>query len=166
MANEKDKKILKERAHALSQVITQEKDLSQQLSLIKFKVNDTIFSIEVSYVVEIYPFGHPTPLPFTPSFVLGLLNIRRKMTTVVDLLLFLQLEQKTEGNYVILLQGQGVEFGILATEMIGYYSIFPEEIKAPLITLPPFQQALLKGITLDGFAILNGDRLLGINFHG
>ena len=162
----KKEAILRERARLLAQPIAQEKDFSRAIELIKFRVNEELYALETMFVLEVYPLKELTPLPFTPSFVLGLINVRRKITSVIDLQVLFKGSGKTDGPHVLLLQGEGIEFGILASEIMGLFSVFPEELKPPVLTLSEMQQDLLKGLTTEGVVVLNGKKLLGISFHG
>jgi purine-binding chemotaxis protein CheW len=62
------------------------------------------YALESQYVREIAPIGPLTPLPGSPPHVLGLLNLRGQLITLVDLALRLGAApgQRPDGSVVVL----------------------------------------------------------------
>ncbi len=50
-----------------------------------FTLGDHLFGIEVNYIQEVFRFQECTPLPLTPPFVKGLLNLRGKIVLAIGL---------------------------------------------------------------------------------
>jgi purine-binding chemotaxis protein CheW len=55
------------------------------LRLLLFGVNGRVFACEIAEVREIIPFRRITRLPGSPAYVLGLVNLRGSVVTVLDL---------------------------------------------------------------------------------
>jgi purine-binding chemotaxis protein CheW len=93
--------------------------------------------------------------------VLGIVNLRGQILSVIDLGLFFGLPAKsvTEPNRVIILKSGDMEFGIVADEILGTRTI-PSRAVPP----PPFHTGIpahfIKGVTPDGLIILNGEKIL------
>jgi purine-binding chemotaxis protein CheW len=103
-----------------------------------------------------------TPLPCTPSFVFGIVNIRGQILTVIDVKKFFELPDKglTELNKVIVVRTPRLELGILADEIIGVRLIAPDELQSSLPTLTGVRAQYLRGVTSDRTVVLDVVRLL------
>lgn len=164
--SEKKELILKERAQRIAKPIMEEKDVSHSTSMIKFKINEDVYAIDTSFVQEVYPLKELTHLPFSAPPVLGLINVRRKIFSVIDLQILFQLPNPTKGNLVLILKGNGNEFGILTSTIFGLMNLLPEDSKPPLATFTELQKEVIKAMTPEGVAIINGENLLRLNMQG
>src|SRR5579859_1438162 len=72
----KKQAVLKARAKSLAQENKVMEGAEQHLEVVEFLLAYEKYGIESSYVREIYPLKELTPLPCTPAFVLGLINVR------------------------------------------------------------------------------------------
>jgi purine-binding chemotaxis protein CheW len=154
--------ILKSRALTLAREPVAEKTGAEQREVLEFRLADETYGIETSFVRETLPLKELTPLPGTPPFVLGLINIRGRILSVLDLKQFFALPDKglTDLNKVILLHDGEMEFGILADAIIGVRSIPLAEIQPPLATLTGVRAEYLQGISRKRTVILDGATLL------
>lgn len=86
---------------------------------------------------EVYPIKELTPLPCTPSFVLGIINVRGQILTVIDLRRFFDLPIKglTDLNKVIVIEHHEGELGVLADAILGVRSLCSSEIRPAPSTL-------------------------------
>jgi len=50
-----------------------------------FRVGSTVYGCDIDDIREIIPFRHATRLPGAPDYVVGLINLRGTIVTVVDL---------------------------------------------------------------------------------
>ncbi|MBI9076666.1 MAG: chemotaxis protein CheW [Desulfatibacillum sp.] len=157
------KKALKKRAKALaSRSKDEEKEASANLEVVEFLLAHEKYAVELSCIKEVYPFRDCTPIPCTPSFVLGVINVRSRILSVVDLKSFFDLpKQKVSDNSrVIILADDDMEFGVLADELKGVNSIPIEKIQPSLPTLTGVRAQYLKGVTAGGLVILDGFQIL------
>lgn len=132
------------------------------LEVLEFLVSHETYAVEIRWVTETYPLRELTPLPGTPPFVLGIINVRGRILSVIDLRVFFDLPLKglTNRNNVIILQSAGMEFGILADEIVGTRSLPLAELQPPLATLTGIREEYLKGVTRRHTALLDGEKLL------
>ena len=151
---------LKERAKALAKARVERDDAN--LEVVVFKLAHERYALELTHIREVHPLKELTPLPGTPDFVLGIVNIRGRILSVIDIKRFFDLPEKglTDLNQVIILQSDEMEFGILADEILGTSSIPASNIQASLPTLTGIRAEYLKGVTGDRLVILDADRLL------
>lgn len=54
-------------------------------SFVSFKLNEQLFGIDILYVREINRHLEMTPVPLSPDYVRGLVNLRGQIITVLDL---------------------------------------------------------------------------------
>jgi purine-binding chemotaxis protein CheW len=71
---EKIQEILKARACELAR--EPRRDDAEHVEIVEFMLANERYGLESCYVREVYPLKDYTPLPCTPSFVLGLINVR------------------------------------------------------------------------------------------
>ncbi len=155
-------RILEARAEALARESEGAKD-SDSLEIVEFLLADEYYGIESRYIREVYPIKDYTPLPGTPSFVLGLINVRGLIVSVIDIKKFFDMPDKgiSDLNKVIIIHGDMMEFGILADEILGVRNVAPNEIQPPPPTLTGIREEYLRGITRERIVILDAKRLLG-----
>lgn len=158
---EEAKRILKARAKALARE-TGKAEAADALELVEFLLAHERYAVESRYVREVYPLESLTPLPCTPAFVLGIVNIRGEILSVIDIKKFFDLPEKglTDLNKVIVLQSEDMLFGILADAVLGVRRIPVAEIQSSLPTLTGIREKYLKGVTPERAVVLDAEKLL------
>ncbi len=156
------KKILKARAKAIAQEPPAEETAGEQIEIVEFLLAYERYGIESSHVREIHPLKELTPLPCTPAFVLGIVNIRGQILPVIDIKKFFELPEKglTDLNKVIIIRSRDMELGILADVILGVRSIPCKEIQSSLPTLTGIREDYLTGVTKERVVILDAAKLL------
>ncbi len=126
------------------------------------KVETIRDSLRYPFVREVYPLKAFTPLPCTPAFVLGIVNVRGQILSVIDLGKFFDLPTMVVGEptKVIILRRGEMELGFLADALLGVQSIPRDQIQPGLPTLTGVRQAYLKGITPARLVVLDGGSIL------
>lgn len=130
--------------------------------VLEFQVANELYALETSWVREVFPLREFTPLPGTPDFVLGIIHVRGRIVSVLDLKRFFELPAQglSDLNKVIVVGDGAMEFGILADVLIGVRRLAQEEVQAPLPTLTGIRADYLLGITRQRQVVLDGRRLL------
>jgi purine-binding chemotaxis protein CheW len=161
-SEEKRRSILKERARALALETRPAAAAKDFIDVIEFRLASEAYAIEYSFVREVHPLRDFTPLPGTPPFVLGIVNLRGQIISVVDLRVFFNLPARGLGdlNKVIVVRDDGMEFGILADEVTGVRTIPRIGIQPPIPTLPGIGSEYLIGITDEGMPVLDAKTIL------
>jgi purine-binding chemotaxis protein CheW len=155
-------RILRERALALAAEPGRTQTLDQSIEVVEFLLAHESYAVESSYVREVYPLENLTPLPCTPAFVLGIVNLRGEIVSVIDVRKFFDLPQTglPDLNKVIVLESGNMVFGILADAILGVRRITLAEIQPSLPTLTGVREAYLKGVTAERNVILDAEKLL------
>jgi purine-binding chemotaxis protein CheW len=158
---EEKKNVLRERAKALAQEAQQD-DSGKKIEVIEFLLAYERYGVESSFVREVYPLKDLTPVPCTPSYVFGIINIRGQILSIIDLKKFFDLPDKGLGdlNKVIILKSDTMEFGILADIVLEVRKIRLDELQPSLPTLTGIREEYLKGIAKDRTVILDAEKLL------
>ncbi len=153
--------ILKARAQALAQAPEQAEE-TECLEVVTFMLAYETYGIETAWVREVYPLKDLTPLPCTPSFVAGIVNVRGQVISVIDIKKFFDLPEKglTDLNKVIILSYGVMEFGILADAVVDVRNIPLGKIQSGLPTLTGIREEYLRGVTAERLVILDAVKLL------
>jgi purine-binding chemotaxis protein CheW len=152
--------ILQQRARQLAQAAPQ---ASTEASLVlEFRLAHERYAVETRFVQEVYPLRDLTPLPCTPPFIRGVVNVRGRILPVLDLKKFFALPDHglTDLHRVILLRGQGMEIGLLADIALGVRTVLASALQPSLPTLTGIRAEYLKGVTEEPLIVLDADRLL------
>ena len=159
---EEERRILRARAAVLARDSVESETAEGDLEMLEFLLAHERYGIEMSWVRETCPLKDLTPLPCTPPFVLGLINVRGEIVSVIDLKKFFDLPEKglTDLNKVVIVHGDAMTFGILADEILGARFVPRDSIQPPLPTLTGIREEYLKGITGERTIILDGNSIL------
>ncbi len=161
--NESERAIMKARAQALAKEPEKVVPASELLDVLVFSLGHETYGIESVFVREVYPLKDFTPLPGVPAFVLGIINARGQILSVIDLKKFFGLPERGLGqlNKIIILHNSFMEFGLLADEIVGTTSILLNSMQASLPTITGIGSEFLQGITAERLIILDGEKILG-----
>lgn len=159
---EQKRKTLKDRAKELARDDNRHVATEEYLEVVAFLLAHEKYAIETVYIREVCPLEKLTLLPLTPPFVLGIINLRGQILSVIDLRKFFDLPEKglTNLNRVIVLHSGDMEFGILADEILGVQSFPMSDIQSSLPLATGTRAEYLKGVTGDRVVILDGDKIL------
>ena len=105
-------------------------DYNNRKFLTFFLANEE-YGIEILKVQEIIGMMQITPVPRTPAFIRGVINLRGKVITVVDLRVKFDMESKeqTEETCIIVVQTSGVQIGCVVDKVSEVLDIQDEEIE-------------------------------------
>jgi len=160
--SDETRRILRERALALGVEPGGTQTLNQSIEVVEFLLAHERYAVESAYVREVHPLENLTPLPCTPPFVLGIVNLRGEILSVIDIKKFFGLPEKglTDLNKIIVLQSANMLFGVLADAIIGVRSVPLAELQPSLPTLTGVREKYLKGVTPDRTILLDAQKLL------
>src|SRR5882757_3148684 len=163
MTNANDaERILQARARALARRPPRDSAEGTMLEVLEFRLASERYAVESRLVQEVHPLRDLTPLPCTPSFVLGIVNVRGRITPVIDLKKFIDLPDKglTDLHRIILVRGNDLELGLLADAIVGVRSIPLDSLQPSLPTLTGIRNDYLKGLTAERLVVLDLARIL------
>lgn len=160
-APEDKKKLLKARAMALAKK-PEKKEADEYIEVVEFLLALEKYGIQSGYVREVYPLKELTPVPCTPQFVAGIINVRGRILSVIDIKKFFELPEKgiTDLNKVIIIHNGVMEFGILADAVLGAKQIPLRDIQTSLPTLTGIRAEYLRGVTKERLVVLDAEKIL------
>ncbi|HAS17190.1 MAG TPA: chemotaxis protein CheW [Nitrospiraceae bacterium] len=155
-------RILGERAKILAGGAEDKSERGEYLEVAEFLLAHERYAIETRHIREVYSVTDLTPIPCTPPFVFGIINVRGEIVSVIDIKKFFDLPEKgiTDLNKAIILQSKDIEIGILVDAVLGVRNIFITELEGGLPTLTGIREEYLKGITKERQVILDAEKLL------
>jgi len=159
---EQDRLKLKSRARLLAREVQTADPNQEFLEIVAFRLASETYGIESAYVREAYPLKNLTPLPGVAPYVLGIVNVRGQILSVIDLKIFFDLPAKGLGqlNKLLILQDEQMGFGILADDILGAYSIPLDAIQAAPPTVSGIGAEYLRGITAERVILLDAEKIL------
>lgn len=156
------RRILRARAQALARPAQHAALAEDSLDVLEFRLAQERYALETRYVREVYPLKDLTPLPCTPPFVLGIVNVRGRITPVIDIKKFFDLPDQglTDLHRIILVGAGDLELGLLADVIVGVRSVPLESLQPSLPTLTDIGGEYLKGVTAERLVVLDLARIL------
>ncbi len=109
---------------------------------IAFLVNEHEFCVDIQYVREIRGWSHATPLPHSPDYVIGVMNLRGAILPIIDLSARLGMSASDPGkNHVIMVAQVGEKtFGILVNSVSDIVQVDSEQLRS----VPELNSAVVK----------------------
>lgn len=161
-ATEKKEALLKSRSEKLAQMQQTEERSKNTIDLLLFTLLGETYGVESIYAQEVFPVKELTPLPSVPNYVSGVIQVRRKVYSLVDLRKFFGFPLKNEnnGSKAIILGNNEMAFGLLTEEVVGILSINTDDLQAALPSMQGIYLQFIKGITKDRVVVLDGEKLL------
>lgn len=160
------RQILRARARTLARPPEIAADAGASLEVLEFRLAQECYAVETRFVREVHPLRDLTPLPCTPPFVLGIVNVRGRILPVLDIKKFFGLPDHglTDLHRIILVHGGGhdkvLELGLLADAILGTRAIPVGSLQPPLPTLTGIRAEYLKGVAPECLVVLDLDRIL------
>lgn len=161
VTDEERKKTLKERTMRLA-APEAAPETGAWLDTVEFVLAHERYAVESRFVREICPMHELTPVPCTPAFVLGIINVRGQILSVIDIKKFFALPERgiTDLNKVIILTRADMTFGVIADAIIGVKRVKNADIEAALPTLTGIRAEYLRGVTRERLVIIDAEKLL------
>lgn len=160
-AEERDRAILESRALELAKPL-EETGFKNGTEVVVFELCGELYAVESAVVREIRRLSGVTSLPGVPAFVMGIMNVRGEILSVVDLgtLLALPSVPFHEAARVVVLSGAGMTFGIAVHGLKGTARLSLHKLQAAPVSGDGFAQSVVRGVTLDRLIVLDGEALL------
>ena len=156
-----DQDILRQRAKELAfEIIEPIKE--ESIDVLEFMSGEEYYAIDSLYIKEVYSIRELTQIPFTPDYILGVINIRGEIFSVIDFKILFNSKPQiiNEKNKAIVVKNNDMEFSLLTEKIIGIKSLKKSDIFDTPLTLNELQSEYISGVTKDGLIIINIDKML------
>ncbi len=156
LQEEEKMKILHQRAIRLSQIEEEEKE--EKVNVVILILNDEWYGIPVENVREILKRGEITRVPCAPPEVIGIINLRGEIISIIDLkkVLGLELTSSALGSQIIIVQVSDLKFGLLVDFVSDLVGVNIKSLESPLPTIEKAKAEYIYG------EIIIDKRLVGI----
>jgi purine-binding chemotaxis protein CheW len=136
------------RALELSRFPDHEKAQGNRLNLVTFTLGLDHYGVGLEMVREIQRAGRITPVPTAPDFIVGVMNLRGNILSVVDIRTFFGLPKVTIGDKtrILVVEGAGLRIGILVERVDEITDVKEEDIKPPLSSDKGLAEDYIRGI--------------------
>jgi purine-binding chemotaxis protein CheW len=167
--SERTRHLLEQRARVLARLLTEQDDESDSLNLMTLRLGEEWYGIEIHLVQEVQPLlaGSWSLVPCTPKFIVGAVNIRGQIHSVMDLGSFFGLPQRqlSDSAHVLLVRGGsegdgGVELCVLTDELPEVMVVPMARMQPAPASVPTRAQEYVRGVTTDMLTVLDLERLL------
>jgi purine-binding chemotaxis protein CheW len=133
-----------------------------RIRIVIFAIGDERYAIPAEFVEAINLLEELTPVPCTPNFVAGIVNIRGRILSVLDIhrLLGLEKVQIDDDTQIIAVSAAGLEVGLLVNQVHAVRHLLLEELEPALPTTTPIAAEYTRGVTPDMTVLLDLEALL------
>lgn len=121
----------------------------EKVKLVVFSLLDDYYAFDGLDVKEILPVGKITYVPGSPNYIIGIINVRGDIESVLNIHKFLELpDGKTDKNSRIAIAVKGdTRSGILVDSVADVVDVLKSSIKPPISTLSKSMRDFVKGET-------------------
>ncbi|MFH0959968.1 MAG: chemotaxis protein CheW [Pseudomonadota bacterium] len=154
--------ILKQRAVSLAATQGKTEKEFESIEVLVFSLGSERYGVGSETVREVCPVKQITRVPCVPPFVMGIINVRGKIFSILDIRRLLNLPEVKSRNQekVIIIGFEDMEVGILADDVLGVNHVKISEIQQDIPTLSGINEKYLYGIVSDRLTILNVENFL------
>lgn len=137
----------------------------ETISVLEFVLGQEKYAIKTENLKEIIASDSITEVPCTPSFIYGIINIRGKIVSVIDLKKYLHLDYIgiTDKTSIVVAIHNEELIGIIVDQINGIRNIDTKEIQKTKFKLKTIKESYISGITNETVIILDIDKVLSDN---
>jgi purine-binding chemotaxis protein CheW len=147
---------LRQRARQYASLPPEDKDqAASSLTVLAFTLESELYGIDVMLVRGVRSVSEITPVPGTPQFYAGVVNVRGQIITVLDLRQFFGIEAgaRKDPGELIIVQANQLEIGLLAHHVRGVMSV-------PAADIEPLEDIrYARGMTAERMILLDVARM-------
>ncbi len=143
------------RAAQLARVV-EEQEQGEQVELAMVRLGREIYGLDVQYLFEIRPLDHLTRVPRVPDWIAGVVNLRGRIVSALDLSRFLGLtnpEKLTSGeparSHLVVVEIPEMELGLLVDEVLSIETIPAGQIQEASTAIRGIQADYVRGMLVS-----------------
>lgn len=146
-ASNSAKEILSNRAANL-RIATDDEESTDLISIAIVKIDGDYFGLDLSIVREFIKIGRVTAIPCCPSHIIGNINLRGEILTLIDICQPLNLTVKNHARAAnaIVIEVNRITAGVVVEEVIDVVDFRPEELKSIPVATNANTASYLKGM--------------------
>jgi purine-binding chemotaxis protein CheW len=159
---EASQRIMEERARVLARPLRAEEP-ADTLELVVLTLGPERYGVDSRRAREVHPLADLAPVPGTPPFWAGIVNVRGTLYPVLDLHRYLELPEVDAGERqkkVVLVSGSKLTVGLLVDDAPGIRRVPATDVGPPLGGTSEAARRIVRGVTDDLLTVLDVDALL------
>ena len=124
-----------------------------ELALVStFNLGEALFGIDTLQVQEVIPFSVLTPVYHAPDSILGILNLRGQIVTVLDLArrLEIDLDENRPANHILIVTWRGEHVGLLVDQAADVIPVDLDGLVDAPLNVSAAQRKCIQGISQAG----------------
>lgn len=117
-----------------------------------FSLGDEYFAFDLEVVKEFIDIDNITPIPCCPEHILGNINLRGEIITLIDVAKQFNLPQtkQTENSQAIIIQTEDISVGILVDQIFDVIYLAPELVSVAPSAIHPERRQFIRGTAAYG----------------
>lgn len=121
----------------------------EKVKLVIFSLLEDYYAIDGAYIKDILPVGKITFVPGSSDYILGIINMRGDIESVLDINKIMGLpERQTDKNSrIAIAEKEGIRSGILVDSVLDVIDVHKSSIKTPVATPSKSLQEFVVGYT-------------------
>lgn len=121
-----------------------------ELELLSFRVGEQEYAVDIMSVREIRGWTRATPLPHSPHFVRGVINLRGTVLPIIDLAARLgqSMTETSARNVFIVVQSDDEVVGLLVDAVSDILTVTTDELQAPPDMAADANQNFVSALTI------------------
>lgn len=130
------------------------------IQLVVFNLGEEEFCVDINQVREIIRISAVTPIPDSPDFIRGIINVRGEVVSVIDLKVrfFLHPKKEAEAKHIIISEQEKNLFGLMVDEVTEVLRIPETRIQSTPGIVTRIEEKYMAGVvTLENRLIIQLD---------
>jgi purine-binding chemotaxis protein CheW len=117
-----------------------------------FFLGEAAFGIDTSMVQEVVRMAHITPIRHAPAWVVGIMNLRGRIVTIIDLRVKLDFPrtEPTEESRIFIVEWQGEQVGLLVDRVTDAINVEPSALRSAPENVQGTQGQQVRGVYRAG----------------
>jgi purine-binding chemotaxis protein CheW len=113
-------------------------EMTRSRLLATFRLRDAHYALDAAVVLEVIRVGEITPVPHSPCELLGVINLRGRIVSLIDMAQVLGLPKQTLGarSRVFIVEHSGEYVGLLADEVGEVAELEEHQLQPPPASVP------------------------------
>lgn len=154
--------ILHRRAMLLAQRAEESAAEETFFDAVLFQLAGETYALALEFLQDVLPLHEITPVPCTPAFVAGIINVRGQIVSVLNLKALFNLADADDARprNVLLLSNGEMRFGVAADYVFGVQRLPKSDLQPPPPTLEGFKGEYVAGVTSKMTIVLDAGKML------
>lgn len=123
----------------------------QMIQVVIFHIRDEEFGVPIDEIQEIIKLDKVTPIPDSPKFIKGIINVRGEIVTTIDMKerFFMKSKSSILPRHIVITRQDSNIFGLVVDEVTEVLKVNKNEIKSNPAVISKMNQDYVKGVMVS-----------------